>query len=541
MTGLVRGRAVLLFLSFALVCIAPARGQVPRLIQYQGYLTGAASQPVHSTQTMAFNLYAAATGGAPLYTETQSVVVVNGVFNATIGAVTPLTLPFDVPYFLGVTVGADAEMTPRSPVLSSPYALRAAAVDSTAALPAAQITGTLVTAQIADGSVSAAKLAGSGCVAGQVLKFTGSGWACAADSAGTGTVTSVQTGTGLTGGPITSAGTISADTSFLQRRVTGSCPVGLFVRAIAADGTVTCGADTNSGGTVTSVSPGAGISIAGTPSVSPVVAIVDGGVTTQKIRDANVTKGKLSASGGSAGQMLTTNGSALQWSDVSPNLAATINPLGNTITTVDASPSVGEDSSIALGLDGLPVISYYDAMFKRLKVAKCVTAACTGTSIVAAVDSAGDVGQRSSITIGVDGFPVIAYHDASNAKLKVVKCANAACTSSFLPAVLDNSAAFSASPTSITLSADGTPVISYFDTAVGGKREAESYRNVLGSLGLAADQVVFLSDVVEELDAARETGVHTVLVDRREDYPQARTGEACHGHRRVESFSNALE
>ena len=81
----------------------------------------------------------------------------------------------------------------------------------------------------------------------------------------------------------------------------------------------------------------------------------------------------------------------------------------------------------------------------------------------------------------------------------------------------------------------------YFDTAVGGKREAQSYRNVLGALGLPADDVVFLSDVVEELDAAREAGMQTVLVDRREDYPQPRTGDACHGHRRVESFSNALD
>ena len=77
----------------------------------------------------------------------------------------------------------------------------------------------------------------------------------------------------------------------------------------------------------------------------------------------------------------------------------------------------------------------------------------------------------------------------------------------------------------------------YFDTAVGGKREAQSYRNVLGLLQVAADQVFFLSDVVEELDAAREAGMQTVLVDRLEDYPTPRAGDACHGHRRVELFS----
>jgi len=44
--------------------------------------------------------------------------------------------------------------------------------------------------------------------------------------------------------------------------------------------------------------------------------------------------------------------------------------------------------------------------------------------------------------------------------------------------------------------------------------------------------------VVEELDAAREAGMGTVLLDRREDYALPRTGDACHGHRRVESFAD---
>jgi enolase-phosphatase E1 len=43
--------------------------------------------------------------------------------------------------------------------------------------------------------------------------------------------------------------------------------------------------------------------------------------------------------------------------------------------------------------------------------------------------------------------------------------------------------------------------------------------------------------VVEELDAAREAGMRTVLLDRREDYPEPRTGDAANGHPRVESFA----
>lgn len=78
----------------------------------------------------------------------------------------------------------------------------------------------------------------------------------------------------------------------------------------------------------------------------------------------------------------------------------------------------------------------------------------------------------------------------------------------------------------------------FFDTSVGGKREPQSYRNIIAELGCKPADVLFLSDVVEELDAAREAGMETVLVDRRDDYPSPRRGEACHGHRRVESFAD---
>ena len=78
---------------------------------------------------------------------------------------------------------------------------------------------------------------------------------------------------------------------------------------------------------------------------------------------------------------------------------------------------------------------------------------------------------------------------------------------------------------------------SWFDTEVGGKREAESYRRIAAAIGQPAGEIRFLSDVVEELDAAREAGLETVLVDRIEDYPQPRTGDAANGHRRVESFA----
>jgi len=79
-------------------------------------------------------------------------------------------------------------------------------------------------------------------------------------------------------------------------------------------------------------------------------------------------------------------------------------------------------------------------------------------------------------------------------------------------------------------------VSGWFDTEVGGKREADSYRHIVDAIGVPAGQILFLSDVVEELDAAREAGLQTRLLDRLEDYPLPRSGEAAHGHDRVENF-----
>jgi len=78
----------------------------------------------------------------------------------------------------------------------------------------------------------------------------------------------------------------------------------------------------------------------------------------------------------------------------------------------------------------------------------------------------------------------------------------------------------------------------WFDTAVGGKREAASYTHIAQALDVAPGGIVFLSDVVAELDAARDAGLGTILVDRPQDYPQPRIGETAGGHARVVAFDD---
>lgn len=54
----------------------------------------------------------------------------------------------------------------------------------------------------------------------------------------------------------------------------------------------------------------------------------------------------------------------------------------------------------------------------------------------------------------------------------------------------------------------------YFDTRVGHKREAGSYETIAERIGLPAGEILFLSDVVEELDAARTAGMQTTQLLR---------------------------
>ncbi|WP_349616890.1 acireductone synthase [Azotobacter salinestris] len=77
---------------------------------------------------------------------------------------------------------------------------------------------------------------------------------------------------------------------------------------------------------------------------------------------------------------------------------------------------------------------------------------------------------------------------------------------------------------------DLSPLFSgYFDTTSGPKREAASYARIAEAIGRAPTEILFLSDVVQELDAAREAGMRTCGL--------AREGGELAGHPTVTSFA----
>lgn len=122
--------ALMTALWFLLGSLSAAHAATPATMTYQGFLTSASGRPANGTLLMAFKIYSASVGGTPLWSEVQNVPVSNGTYTVTLGSVSALNLPFDVPYFLGVAVSPDPEMTPRQPLTSAPYAIRAKYADS---------------------------------------------------------------------------------------------------------------------------------------------------------------------------------------------------------------------------------------------------------------------------------------------------------------------------------------------------------------------------------------------------------------------------
>ena len=194
-----------LALALALAIAAlPAQAAVPQTLNYQGQLASAAGIPVNSGPagiSMTFKLYDAATVGNLLWSETRNVVVSNGLYSVTLGgnptALTPAL--FGVPLYLGISVAADAEMTPRIAMSSSATALRAAVADMASSV---NCTGCLTTSNIAPdavtaGNIAAGSISSSQLAAGAVTTSAISAWAITAEKLAPGAVTTSWTdGTG---------------------------------------------------------------------------------------------------------------------------------------------------------------------------------------------------------------------------------------------------------------------------------------------------------------------------------------------------------
>lgn len=230
------------------------------------------------------------------------------------------------------------------------------------------------------------------------------------------------------------------------------------------------GIDNDSGGTVTAITAGTGLS-GGTITGSGTLAIANGGVGAAQIAPGSVAAVHIATGSIGAAQVdpsqvqlrlaaLCPAGEFLRGIGADGSALCETAPGLPSLAVVDDPPAnnVGEPS-LAIGVDGLPVISYWDHSSFDLKFARCVDSACRRPAQIRVLDAEGSTGRYSAIAIGSDGLPLISYVDNTNSRLRLARCLDTACADVELLTL--DSGIGNLFYTAIAVPPDGHPVIAY--------------------------------------------------------------------------------
>jgi len=431
-----------------LLAAAPAAAQVTSAFTYQGELEQAGA-PATGEFDFEFVLYDSADGGLVFAgpVNAEDVFVDGGLFATEIdfgpNVFGMMDLWLEVRVREGDTTGAFAALAPRQKLTPAPLAQHALNVEpgviGSAQIASGAVTGT----EIGDGTVGAAdidqtavqrRVSGS-CNTGDWVRGVNADGSVVCQSDPGGDITEVIAGTGLTGGATSGSASLSVDTASLQARVTGTCAPGLKLAGINADGSLVC-QELPIGIAWTADGRdgdfvGEHSSIAVRDSGNPIISYYDATNGDLKFFDCTDTAC-------SSGNAFTLDGSG--------------------------GDNVGRDTSIAIRANGNPIISYRDSTNGALKVFDCVNPACVLGGNARTLDGSGgdNVGRDTSIAIRANGNPIISYYDATNGNLKVFDCNDAACSSG-TARTLDSSGDVGRD-TSIAIRANGNPIISYHDS-----------------------------------------------------------------------------
>ncbi|HOV93164.1 MAG TPA: hypothetical protein PLC04_08845, partial [Candidatus Kapabacteria bacterium] len=108
-----------------LLTLSTTFAAIPYVIPYQGnILDESQGKPLNGTYSITFELFEQPTGGTPIWTVNQPVVVENGYFNVYLGDLNPLSnVDFNKPLWLQITVGNGTPYQ-RTRLGSVPYAIQ---------------------------------------------------------------------------------------------------------------------------------------------------------------------------------------------------------------------------------------------------------------------------------------------------------------------------------------------------------------------------------------------------------------------------------
>jgi hypothetical protein len=146
----------------------------------------------------------------------------------------------------------------------------------------------------------------------------------------------------------------------------------------------------------------------------------------------------------------------------------------------DINGDVGQNTSIAIGVDGYPIISYYDTSSSRPKLARCTDPACTSAASVT-IDNVA-TGKYNSVVISSTGLPIVSYQEAGGTDLRVVHCFDRRCTNDSA-ATGATAAGNRGNYSSMAVGTDGYPIISYYVADTGAIEVAHCNDAACSSLG----------------------------------------------------------
>lgn len=116
-----------------LLLVQSAAAQIPRTISYQGIVTDTLGNPKpDGTYSFTFRLYAAPSGGTALWSESKTLQVKRGLFSTLLGdqVVFGSSLSFASPYWLGIQLASEPELSPRIPLTTAAYSIHAQKADT---------------------------------------------------------------------------------------------------------------------------------------------------------------------------------------------------------------------------------------------------------------------------------------------------------------------------------------------------------------------------------------------------------------------------